>query len=253
MTDAADFQQPVAPSDPPSTDRDRPPAVPPPVPIMDAEDPFPELHVTLEVVSGRPLPPARIPGLITIYRELNMPFDRSLWLLETPDGALFPLRSPGKSKPVTHPMEAGYRQVSLPAPLAAALQGIGRLAATLPGIRIQGETLILPNGARRSLTPMRWQDMDGKPANIYRVKRLPDHRWLRIDDIKPGADYPFEDKKALKTAIEQEVSVLEATGLARVASPPAMPPADPPPATTKPPIVPTDGAAPADNPFSVTA
>ncbi len=112
------------------------------------------------------------------------------------------------------PVKAGYQNHTKPF-LGSLNRVFARMIAPFLGIKINGNTMTLPNGSQRALMPSYWTDAGGQRAQVYRAVGLADGTWMRLNDQPAEETVPFRDQKRLRQAIEDKVRSYEFLGKVR--------------------------------------
>jgi hypothetical protein len=78
--------------------------------------------------------------------------------------------------------------------------------------------LFLPNGGMLPLRPLAWVDGEDRMADVFRVKRMPNGMWFKVESVRRQTAIPIQDVAQIKRTMEEWNQTLEDVGWLRHAS-----------------------------------
>lgn len=163
--------------------------------------------IRLTHITGELIKPHYYQMLDHGLKATGRPWDNTpVWVRQTAD-TLIPL-------PGNRPEQAGYQAMTHPFKTWALYMGALALSK-LFGLKHTDQHLLLPGGRVVTLNPVTWKDPQGQTAKLFQVVPLPDGRWLKV--IRTASEHHVEpdNRKHLKTLVENQITQLEQAGKIR--------------------------------------
>ena len=112
------------------------------------------------------------------------------------------------------PYQHGLHQVKRYA-VQATMEWVSPFACRYLECYEEDEFLFLPNGGMLPLRPLAWVDGEDRFAKVFRVKRMPNGMWFKVEAVRRQADIKMSDVPHIKRTMEEWNQSLEGIGWLR--------------------------------------